>query len=105
MRFSAQIWSTRIARGKNLEDSLFDCLSCFPFAQMLQHHRTRPDLRRGVRDVFPSNVWSRPMDWLEERRKFFLRIDVAGWCQTHRSHDGSAQVRQNIAEQVGCDDD
>src|SRR5215831_7384876 len=41
------------------------------------------------------------MNRLKERWVLFFGIDIAGRRQPHRSHDRSAEIRQNIAEEVG----
>ena len=42
-------------------------------AEMLQHHRARPDLADRIGDALPGNVGRRAVHRLEQRGEFALR--------------------------------
>ena len=45
------------------------------------------------------------MDGLEKRRVESLRVEVRGGVETERAGDSTAQIGENIAEEVGTNDD
>src|SRR5437868_6061010 len=97
--------STDITRAERLVDQrslnrLQDRSPRLEFAEMIEHHRRRPDLADGIGDAFPSNVWSGPMHGFEERREAPLRIDVARRSDADGSGAGRSEVGENVAEEV-----
>src|SRR5438128_1634261 len=72
---------------------------------VLEHHRGRPDLADRVRDALAVDVGRRAVDGLEQRGKHALRVDVGGWRDADGAGAGGAEIRQDVAEQVGRYDD
>ena len=73
-------------------------------AKEVQHLAGRPDRRQRVRLLLARDVGRRAMDGLEHGRELALRVEVCTGRQAHAARDRSAQVGQDIAEQVRGDD-
>src|SRR5262245_33705247 len=65
-----------------------------PQAEMIQHHRARPDSADRVGDALPHDVWRRPMDWLEHRRVRPVWVDVAAWSNAEAAGDCRTDIGQ-----------
>ena len=74
-------------------------------AEMLEHHRARPDLADRVGDAAAGDVGRRAVHRLEHRGVFALGVDVAGGRDADRADAGRPEIGQDVAEQVGADDD
>ena len=74
-------------------------------AEVFEHHRARPDLADWIGDAFAVDVGRRPVHGFEQRRKFTFRIDVGRRRNAYRSRAGGPEVGEDVAEQVGADND
>src|SRR5882762_11730798 len=63
--------------GEHALDRAHDGLARVLVSEVLEHHRARPDLSDGIRDVLARDVRRRAVHRLEHRREFAFRIDVA----------------------------
>ncbi|SVK54236.1 Uncharacterised protein [Acinetobacter baumannii] len=72
-------------------------------AEEVQHHRAAPDHGDRVGDVFAENVRRRAVHRLEQRREIAFRVQVGRGGDADGAGAGRAEIRQNIAEQVGGD--
>ncbi|KAG1244562.1 hypothetical protein G6F68_015399 [Rhizopus microsporus] len=70
-------------------------------AQELQHQRARPDHGDRVGDALAIDVRRRPVHGFEQRREFAFRVQVRRRRDADGAGAGRAQVRQDVAEQVG----
>src|ERR1035441_2351646 len=77
----------------------------FDFAEVIEHHGSGPDLGDGICDAFSGDVRGGAVDGFEERRKAAFGIDVAGGCDADGSGAGGAEVGEDVAEEIGGDDD
>mgnify|MGYP002470618249 CR=1 FL=1 len=68
------------ASGVNFGDRATNTGRSFELAEMVEHHRGREDLRRGVRLVLPRDIGSRAMNRLEHGI-FFADIRTRGDAQ------------------------
>jgi hypothetical protein len=75
------------------------------FAEMIEHHRARPDLADRVGDAAPGDVGRGTVHRLEHRGVFALRVDVAGGRDSDRADAGRPQIAEDVAEQIGADHD
>ena len=101
-RGSAEIGGPGSVAGQQGRNRLDDGRRRVGVAQMLQHHRARPDLGDGVGDAPPRDVGCRAVHRLEHRGVLLLRVDVARGGEADGAGDGGAEVGQNVAEQVGA---
>jgi hypothetical protein len=60
----SDIGRAKFGRGQHILDRSFNCVRCFTFAKMAEHHRAGPDLPDGIGDSLSGNVRGRTMDWL-----------------------------------------
>src|SRR6185503_3805325 len=74
-------------------------------AEVLQHHGRRPDGADRVGDALAVDVGRRAVHGLEERRKGAFGVDVSGRRDGDGAGAGGPEVRENVAEEVGGDDD
>src|SRR5258708_17702891 len=65
------------ALGEHALDRAHDGLARVLLAQVLEHHRARPDLSDGGRDVFSGDVRGRAGHRLEHPREFGLGVCVS----------------------------
>src|SRR5882757_4595484 len=86
--------------GEHALDRAHDGLARVLVSEVLEHHRARPDLSDGIRDVLPGDVRGRAVHRLEYRRELALGVDVARGRNADRSGAGGAEVRQDIAEEI-----
>ena len=77
---------------------------CSFVAEPLEHHRAAPNLADGVGDAFPRDVRCAAVHWLEQARKFTLRVDVCARRDTDSAGACRTQVRENVTEQIARDD-
>src|SRR5437660_1627518 len=80
---TADVASANVCMRQDLEDGLFNRISCLLFAEMFQHHCARPDLGDRIRNPLARDVRSRSMHWLKEGRIFPLRVEVGGRRKPH----------------------
>ena len=73
-------------------------------AEVVEHHRARPDLPDRVGDPLPRDVGGGPVHGLEHRRVLPLRVEVRGGGDADRARDGGAEIGQDVAEQVAPHD-
>src|SRR4029077_18102106 len=100
IRRPAEIARARFRIGQHLLDRLDDRGGGFRLAEMIEHHRGRPDLPDRVGDALTGDVRRRAVHRLEHGRVFALRIDVAAGRNADRAGAGRAEVGEDIAEQV-----
>src|SRR5438309_10897855 len=74
-------------------------------SEMLEHHRSRPDLSDGIGNSLSRNVGSRTVHRLKHRRILTLRIEICGRGNANRTYDGGTQVREDVTEQIRSDND
>src|SRR5690606_30717071 len=77
---AADVGRARRAAGgvERLFDGGDDVRAGFRVAQVVEHHRARPDRADRVRDALAGDVGGRSMHRLEQRRMDAIGIDVAG---------------------------
>src|SRR5438067_12282696 len=73
-------------------------------AQELQHHGRRPDGGQRIGPTGAGDVGRRAMDGLEQRRPRAGRVEVGGSGQADATCNRSAQVGEDVAEEVVGDD-
>ena len=91
--------------GEHLLDRAHDRGGGVRLAEMLEHHRRRPDLADRVGDALAGDVGRRAVDRLEQRRDRAIGVDVAARRDADRAGAGRAEIGEDVAEQVGGDDD
>lgn len=67
---------------------------------MLQHHNRGQKQRSRVCEIFSSNIRRGTVDGLENGA---LVADVAGGCQPKTADEAGAQIRKNVAVEIGHD--
>lgn len=72
----------------------------FGMAQVLEHHRTAPDLPDRVGDALSGDVGRRTMHRLEQAREIAFRVDVGRGRNADGAGAGRTQVGKDVAEQV-----
>src|SRR5574340_1309652 len=87
----------------DLLDSFDDRIGGRFFAEVLEHHRARPDLADRVRNAFAVDVGCRTVHGLEHRRELAFRIEIGGWRYAYRSGYGRTQIGENVTEQIRAD--
>ncbi len=102
VRRPAEITGAQLLLGQHAFDRLHDGVRGFGLAQMLEHHRARPDLSDGIGDPLPRDVRRRAMHRLEHRRIDAVRVDVARRRDADGAGASRAEVRENVTEQVRC---
>ena len=70
---AAEIAGAQLRIGQHLLDRGDDRGGGVLLAEMLQHHRARPDLADRIGDALPGDVRRRAVHRLEHRRKIALR--------------------------------
>src|SRR5947209_112061 len=75
------------------------------FAEVIEHHRARPDLSDRIGNPLTGNIGRRAVHRLEQRGKLAFRVDVAGRRNADRAGAGGTKVRENVAEEVRGNDD
>ena len=65
---------------------------CLLFAQVLEHHRARPNLTDGIGDTFTGNVRRGAVYRFEHRGEIFIGIDVCA----RRDRDGPRYGRAEV---------
>ncbi|MNO76267.1 hypothetical protein D3C76_673380 [compost metagenome] len=73
-------------------------------AEVLKHHRRRPEGRDRVGDTFAGDVEGRTVDRFEHRREFARRVEVGGRRNAQAAGQSRGQVGKDIGVQVGGDD-
>src|SRR5258706_12528991 len=93
--------SADVARARSLGQHALDRAHDGParvlVSEVLEHHRARPDLSDGVRDVLSGDVGGRAVHRLEHRRELALGVDVARGRDADRSGAGGAEGREDVA--------
>ena len=74
-------------------------------AEEVEHQRARPDLADRIGDALAGDVGRRAVHRLEQRREVALGIEVGRRRDADRAADGRAEIGQDVAEEVGADDD
>ena len=101
-RFVATIKETHLALSKHLEDSLLNVVCVVAETHVPQHHQGGKEQGSGVRKLLACNVGGAAVDSLEDGA---LVTNVARRGQTETTDQTSAHVGQNVAVQVGHDED
>lgn len=65
----------------------------------------RPDLADWIGDPAAGDIGNGTVHRLEQRRKSPFRIDIAGWGNADSACTARAKVGQDVAEEIGRDDD
>ena len=91
--------------GQRRFDGAHDRRRRVGMAEMLEHHRARPDLADRIGDALAGDVRRGAVHRLERRRKIALGIDVGRRRDADRAADGRTEIGQDVAEQVRADDD
>src|SRR3954462_1865592 len=96
---AAEIGGAGTALGEDLCDRSLDGGCRVGLAEMVEHHRARPDLADRVGDAAPRDVRRRAVHRLEHRGVFALGVDVAGRRDAVRADAGGPEIGQDVAEQ------
>ena len=91
--------------GEDALDGADDGRRGVGMAQVLQHQRAGPDLADRIGDALARDIRRRAVHGLEQRRMFPLRVDVARRRDADRAADRRPEIGQDVAEEVGADDD
>ena len=100
-----EVAGAQLRLGQHRLDRRDDRRRGLALAEMLQHHRGRPDLPDRVGDALAGDVRGRAVHRLEQRREVALRVDVAGRRDADGAGAGGPEVGEDVAEQVRGDDD
>jgi hypothetical protein len=79
-----------------------DAVSAEAIADVVEHQACRENEGARIGDSLTGNVRRRAVHRFEDRR---LPADVRAWRQTQSAHQARNEVGQDVAEQVGRDDD
>src|SRR6266576_5158613 len=90
---------------ENGSNGLFNRHRSFILSEMLEHHRSRPDLADGIGNSLSRNVGSRTVHRLKHGRVLTLRVEICGRGNANRTYDGGTQVREDVTEQIRSDND
>lgn len=93
---------TYLAFGNRLEDGLLDVVGVVAETHMPQHHHGGEEQSRGVGKLLALNIGRGSVNGLEDGA---LVTNVSRGGQTKTTDKTSAHVRQNIAVEVGHDED
>lgn len=99
---AAEIASQVLALGEGIESGLLDFVGILAEAHVPQHHHGAEKKSRGVGKTLASDIGSGTMDSLEDGA---LVTNVAGGGQTKTTDETSAHIGENVAVQVGHDED
>lgn len=99
---ATQVAGEGLALGKGVEDGLLDSVGVLVEAHVPQHHDGAEEQRSGVGEALAGNVGGGAVDSLEDGA---LVADVARGSETKTTDQAGAHVGQNVAVQVGHDQD
>src|SRR3984893_13470711 len=101
--------ATQVGRARSVAqhhlDSGDDGSGRVRMAKVLEHHRSRPDLPDRVGNVAAENIRRRAVDRLEHGGKIPFGIEIRGRGDPDRPRARRAEIRQDVAKQVGCNHD
>src|SRR5262245_58969831 len=92
---AAEVAGAQLGLWQHALDRLDDRAGGFRLAEMLEHHRARPDLADRVGDALAGDVGRRAVHRLEHRRELALRIDVARRRDADGAGAGGAEVGED----------
>ena len=93
------------AFGEHRFDGAQDVGGGLWMTEMLEHHRASPDLPDRVGDSPSVDVGCGAVHRFEQRGEFALGIEVGRRGDGNGAGAGGAEVGEDVAEQVGGDDD
>ena len=105
VRIAAEIPRAQRAFAERALDGADDRGRGLLLAEMLQHHRARPDHADRVGDALPGDIGRRAVHRLEHRREIAFRIDVARRRDADGAGAGRTEIGEDIAEQIRADHD
>ena len=73
--------------------------------EKLEHHDTGEHRRHRIGDAAADDVRGGAVHGLEHRRECSLRVQVGAGRKTEAAGDGSAEIGEDVAEQVRGDED
>ena len=74
-------------------------------AEVVEHLLHAEKCRQGIHDSLERDVRRGTVPGFEHRRVPARGIEVGAWRQAHAADDHGGDVSENVAEQVGGDDD
>jgi len=93
---------TDLPVGQSVEDGFLDLVRVVIESHMLQHHHATQQQGGRIRESLAGNIRGGTVDGLEDGA---LVADVAGWGEAQAADQAGAHVGQDVAVEVGHDED
>ncbi len=102
---AAEVGGTFAAGGEGLDDGVVDGGGGFRRAEVIEHHGCREDGGHGVGDAFTEDVGGGTVDGFEHGGEAAGGVEIGAGGEADGAGNDGGEVAEDIAEQVGCDDD
>ena len=96
---AANIWRMwRVGRCHNGFNRQLDLMSGNTFAELVKHHRRRPNLCNWIGNSFTGNVGRGTVHRFKHRGELSFWIDIRRWRKSDRAGQRGAKIGKNVAE-------